>query len=113
MPIPPKEVQKAAQRAIDARNSVPPSRKAGTPVGVKRASDLARGANISVNTLVRMRSYLLRAKKAYLDARYKEEDFSVTNQLVEEVISLPMHSELEDDQIEFIAKAVLDYVNQT
>lgn len=69
MPIPPKEVQNAAQRAIDARNSVPPSRKAGTTVGVKRAADLARGANISVNTLVRMRSYLLRAKKNYLDAR--------------------------------------------
>jgi dTDP-4-amino-4,6-dideoxygalactose transaminase len=48
-----------------------------------------------------------------VDTRYKEEDFSVTNQLVEEVISLPMHSELEDDQIEFIAKTVLDYVNQT
>jgi dTDP-4-amino-4,6-dideoxygalactose transaminase len=31
-------------------------------------------------------------KKAYLDARYKEEDFPVTNQLVKEVISLPMHT---------------------
>ena len=69
MPIPPKSVQKAAQRALDARDSVPPSRKAGTPVGVKRASDLARGANISNQTLVRMRSYLLRAKKNYREAR--------------------------------------------
>ena len=55
----------------------------------------------------------LHRQKAYVDTRYKEEDFSVTNQLVEEVISLPMHSELEDDQIEFIAKTVLDYINQT
>jgi len=69
MPIPPQSVRKAAQRAIDARNNVPASRKAGTPVGVKRASDLARGANISPNTLLRMRSYLLRAKKNYIDAR--------------------------------------------
>lgn len=69
MPIPPKEVRNAAKRAIEARENVPPSRKAGTPVGVKRASDLARGANISPNTLMRMRSYLLRAKKNYLDAR--------------------------------------------
>jgi dTDP-4-amino-4,6-dideoxygalactose transaminase len=30
--------------------------------------------------------------KAYLDSRYKEEDFPVTNQLVKEVISLPMHT---------------------
>ena len=71
MPIPPKEVRNAAQRALNARDSVPPSRKAGTPVGVKRASDLARGANISNNTLVRMRSYLLRAKKNYREARAK------------------------------------------
>lgn len=69
MPVPPKSVQNAAQRALDARDSVPPSRKAGTPVGVKRASDLARGANISNQTLVRMRSYLLRAKKNYNEAR--------------------------------------------
>ncbi|MDG1686234.1 MAG: DegT/DnrJ/EryC1/StrS family aminotransferase [Flavobacteriaceae bacterium] len=53
----------------------------------------------------------LHRQKAYVDSSYKEEDFSVTNQLVDEVISLPMHSELEDDQIEFIAKTVLDYVN--
>jgi dTDP-4-amino-4,6-dideoxygalactose transaminase len=33
----------------------------------------------------------IHCSKAYLDARYKEEDFPVTNQLVKEVISLPMH----------------------
>ena len=69
MPVPPKSVRDAAQRALDARDSVPPIRKAVTPVGVKRASDLARGANISRQTLVRMRSYLLRAKKNYREAR--------------------------------------------
>jgi len=69
MPVPPKNVRDAARRALEARDSVPPSRKAGTPVGVKRASDLARGANISRQTLVRMRSYLLRAKQNYRDAR--------------------------------------------
>lgn len=69
MPVPPKTVRDAAKRALEARDSVPPSRKAGTPVGVKRASDLARGANISRQTLVRMRSYLLRAKQNYRDAR--------------------------------------------
>lgn len=34
MPIPPKEVQTAARRALDARENVPPSRKAGTLVGL-------------------------------------------------------------------------------
>jgi dTDP-4-amino-4,6-dideoxygalactose transaminase len=40
--------------------------------------------------------------KAYADDRYKEEDFPVTNQLVKEVLSLPMHTELDDEQIKFI-----------
>lgn len=53
----------------------------------------------------------LHAQKAYLDARYKEEDFPVTNQLVKEVISLPMHTELDDEQITFITNAILDYLN--
>jgi UDP-2-acetamido-2-deoxy-ribo-hexuluronate aminotransferase len=53
----------------------------------------------------------LHSQKAYADARYKEEDFSVTNQLVQEVISLPMHTELDDDQIGFITKSVLEFFN--
>ena len=36
--------------------------------------------------------------------------FPVTNQLVKEVISLPMHSELSVEQIEFIAEKVLDFL---
>lgn len=52
----------------------------------------------------------LHLQKAYKDNRYKEEDFSVTNQLVKEVISLPMHSELEDDQIKYITEAVINFV---
>jgi len=51
----------------------------------------------------------LHSQKAYLDPRYKEEDFPVTNQLVKEVISLPMHTELEDDQISYITESVLEY----
>jgi dTDP-4-amino-4,6-dideoxygalactose transaminase len=54
----------------------------------------------------------LHRQKAYLDERYKEEHFQVTNQLSEEVISLPMHTELSDEQQSFIAEAVLEYVNR-
>ena len=51
----------------------------------------------------------LHSQKAYLDSRYREEDFPVTNQLVKEVISLPMHTELDDDQIKFITDSVLEF----
>ncbi|MEW2920248.1 DegT/DnrJ/EryC1/StrS family aminotransferase [Muricauda sp. ANG21] len=54
----------------------------------------------------------LHKQKAYTDERYNEEDFPVTNQLVEEVISLPMHTELDDEQIQFIANLVIDFVNK-
>jgi len=52
----------------------------------------------------------LHSQKAYLDARYKEEDFPVTNLLAKQVISLPMHTELDDEQIKFITDSVLDYL---
>jgi dTDP-4-amino-4,6-dideoxygalactose transaminase len=51
----------------------------------------------------------LHSQKAYLDTRYKEEDFPITNQLVKEVISLPMHTELDDEQIKFITDSVLEF----
>ena len=53
----------------------------------------------------------LHRQKAYVDSRYDEADFKVTNQLVKEVISLPMHTELDDDQIEFITSTVINFVN--
>jgi UDP-2-acetamido-2-deoxy-ribo-hexuluronate aminotransferase len=53
----------------------------------------------------------LHSQKAYADSRYKEEDFPVTNQLVKEVISLPMHTELDDEQIKFITDSVLEFFN--
>jgi hypothetical protein len=65
MPIAPKAVQEAARRALEARERVPPSRKAGTPVGIARANQLANGENLSANTLLRMWSYLSRAEYDY------------------------------------------------
>lgn len=52
----------------------------------------------------------LHLQKAYRDSRYNEADFPVTNQLVKEVISLPMHTELDDEQIEFITSTVIDFI---
>ena len=53
----------------------------------------------------------LHLQKAYVDTRYKEEDFTVTNQLIDEVISLPMHSELDEDQIQFICKTIVTFLD--
>ncbi|RMA57606.1 dTDP-4-amino-4,6-dideoxygalactose transaminase [Ulvibacter antarcticus] len=54
----------------------------------------------------------LHSQKAYADSRYKESDFPVANQLVKEVISLPMHTELDTEQIEFITKTIIDFVTK-
>ncbi|MBL7473967.1 DegT/DnrJ/EryC1/StrS family aminotransferase [Robertkochia sediminum] len=53
----------------------------------------------------------LHKQKAYLDSRYKEEEFGVTNKLVEEVLSLPMHTELDDEQIAYITQTINDFLN--
>jgi len=53
----------------------------------------------------------LHKQKAYLDSRYKEEDFTITNQLVKEVISLPMHTELDDEQIDYITSTIINFIN--
>ena len=53
----------------------------------------------------------LHRQKAYIDPAVSEDDFPVTNQLVKEVISLPMHSELSVEQVGHIAAKVLAYLD--
>ena len=52
----------------------------------------------------------LHHQKAYKSERYDEADFKVTNQLSKEVFSLPMHTELEDDQIDYIVNTIKEYL---
>ncbi|MCG1036114.1 DegT/DnrJ/EryC1/StrS family aminotransferase [Polaribacter sargassicola] len=52
----------------------------------------------------------LHSQKAYADTRYKESDFPVTNELIKTVISLPMHTELDKEQLTFITKTILGFV---
>jgi UDP-2-acetamido-2-deoxy-ribo-hexuluronate aminotransferase len=54
----------------------------------------------------------LHKQKAYVDDRYNDADFSVTNKLIDAVISLPMHTELDDDQIDFITTNVIDFLSK-
>ena len=52
----------------------------------------------------------LHMQKAYIDPRYKEGDFPVTEMLSEKVISLPMSTELDDEQLEFITSAIIEFL---
>jgi dTDP-4-amino-4,6-dideoxygalactose transaminase len=48
----------------------------------------------------------LHMQKAYQDPRYKEGDFPVAERLVRCVLSLPMHTELTEEQLAYITKAL-------
>ena len=50
-------------------------------------------------------------QKAYQDPRYKENDFPVSASLSKSVISLPMHTELDEEQLKHITTSVLEFVN--
>lgn len=53
----------------------------------------------------------LHAQKAYADERYQEVDFEITNELCACVLSLPMHTELTDSQIDYITSSVINAIN--
>ena len=54
----------------------------------------------------------LHMQKAYVDPRYKEGDFPVTEELCKRVISLPMHTELSQEQLDFIVSSVKEFVGK-
>lgn len=51
----------------------------------------------------------LHMQKAYLDPRYTEGTFPVTEQLCNSVISLPMHTEMQPDQLAHIIQTVSSF----
>jgi UDP-2-acetamido-2-deoxy-ribo-hexuluronate aminotransferase len=52
----------------------------------------------------------LHMQKAYRDTRYKEGDFPVTEQLCQSVISLPIHTEMEKEQQDYIIETIINYI---
>ena len=52
----------------------------------------------------------LHKQKAYKSESFTDEEFVNTNTLSDEVISLPMHSELSDDQIDFITSRIIKFL---
>jgi len=53
----------------------------------------------------------LHLQKAYTDPRYKHGDFPITERLCANVISLPMHTEMDDEQLSYITSCVLEFLN--
>lgn len=54
----------------------------------------------------------LHLQKAYLDARYKQGDFPMAEKLMDCVLSLPMHTCLDEEQLTYITKTVLEEVEK-
>ena len=54
----------------------------------------------------------LRKQKAYDNGSYADEEFPNTNRLINEVISLPMHTELTDEQLTYITESVKEFFAQ-
>lgn len=54
----------------------------------------------------------LHQQKAYARPQYKNAHFPVTLALSKQVISLPMHTELDPQQIKYITQSILAYLNQ-
>jgi dTDP-4-amino-4,6-dideoxygalactose transaminase len=53
----------------------------------------------------------LHQQKAYLDPRYKDGDFPNSEYLSQNVFSLPMHTELDDEQLKYICDSIIDFLN--
>ncbi len=53
----------------------------------------------------------LRKQKAYFQAS-NDADFKNTDKLLDQVISLPMHTELDEEQLKYITESVLEFMNK-
>jgi dTDP-4-amino-4,6-dideoxygalactose transaminase len=52
----------------------------------------------------------LHLQKAYQDSRYKAGDFPIAERLAECVLSLPMHTELDEEQLNYITTHIIQFV---
>ena len=54
----------------------------------------------------------LHLQKAFKEFKSQDENFPITEKLSKSVISLPMHTELDDEQIGYICNSVIEFFNQ-
>jgi len=73
--------------------------------GVDRAALQAKLQEKGIATMVYY-PVPMHMQKAYTDPRYKEGDFPVTEELSSNVMSLPMHTELTEEQLAYIVNGV-------
>jgi dTDP-4-amino-4,6-dideoxygalactose transaminase len=53
----------------------------------------------------------LHEQNAYKSNRFKKEDFPITEKLCATVLSLPMHTELDEDTLQYITKTLLELIS--
>jgi len=70
-PVPPAAVARAAKRGLEARKKY---KRGGTAVGVARARDLSRRANVSMRTIARMSSYFARHRASRYESAKRISD---------------------------------------
>jgi UDP-2-acetamido-2-deoxy-ribo-hexuluronate aminotransferase len=51
----------------------------------------------------------LYAQQAFQNDRYKPEDFPISQQLCASVLSLPIHTEMDEGQLRFITAPIIDF----
>lgn len=99
--------------------------KIKTPVRVKNSTHVFHQYTLQLNGVDRtkLRDYAtskniplmiyypipLHLQKAYLDPRYKQGDFPVTESLCASVLSLPMHTELSEETLKYITDNILEF----
>ena len=54
----------------------------------------------------------LHMQKAYKSEKYQNEDFKITNVLCEQVLSLPMHTELNEEVLEYVTESIKSFLHR-
>jgi len=67
---------------------------------------ISRGINASIHYPIP-----IHLQAAYRDLGHKRGDFQVTESCAQQVLSLPMYAEITQDQIEFVAKTIRDFMS--
>jgi len=77
---PPTAAARAARRALDIRDTLPPSRRAGTAVGLARANQFARRDQMSISTIRRIVSFFARHGEAPGSSEARQDPTSKASQ---------------------------------
>lgn len=54
----------------------------------------------------------LHQQKAYIRPEFKDEDYPITMELCKSVISLPIHTEMEEEELKYITESLKEYFNK-